>query len=237
MSVTSSSPAPYAPPGTILEVITRFRERGMQTPFTADVLSRAGVGESLIRRTLQSLRVLDLIDADGNPTDTLNGLARASQAELPERYREWITAAYAEVFQFTDPAQDDPSRVRDAFRSYEPRGQQDRMVTLFMRLCQEAGIRNLGSNEKTTRPQPAWSRSRRESPPQRRQGSSKQTPRVPTDTRGSLPQPIAGLLASLPESGRWPKEQRDKFVATFEAVLDFCIEIGDDTNEFDEGGD
>lgn len=36
---------------------------------------------------------------------------------------------------------------------------------------------------------------------------------------------IAGLLASLPPDGEWTKTERDKFVRTFEAVLDFSFTV------------
>jgi hypothetical protein len=38
-----------------------------------------------------------------------------------------------------------------------------------------------------------------------------------------LPEPIAGLLATLPE--RWTVEERQRFLATFEAVLDYSIPL------------
>ena len=43
---------------------------------------------------------------------------------------------------------------------------------------------------------------------------------------GSLPLPLAGLFAKLPAEGQaWTEKQRDKFVQTFEAVLDFCFPV------------
>jgi hypothetical protein len=240
MPVTSDTPGPYAPPAVILDVIRRFRDRGMQTPFTIEVLGRAGVTESLVRRTLQSLRTLDLIDDDGNPTEVLDRLAKAPEAELPERIREWLLAAYADVFRYVNPEQDDPTQVRDAFRSYEPRGQQDRMVTLFLRLCEEGGLRGPARSEAPARPRQP--RPRRDSPqPARRRGAESSAAGrrdEPGTEKLGLPQPIAGLLASLPQSGRWSKGQRDKFLATFTAVIDFCIEVGDDSLSQDgEEGD
>jgi hypothetical protein len=42
----------------------------------------------------------------------------------------------------------------------------------------------------------------------------------------SLPQPLAGLLASLPAEGdSWTKGERAKFITTFTAVLDFCFPV------------
>lgn len=35
--------------------------------------------------------------------------------------------------------------------------------------------------------------------------------------------PLAGLLKTLQKKDEWTQEERDKFIAIFEAVLDFCI--------------
>jgi hypothetical protein len=51
-------------------------------------------------------------------------------------------------------------------------------------------------------------------------------PQHGTYRSGSLPAPIAGLLQSLPPDGQgWTQQERDKFMATFGTVLDFCIRI------------
>jgi hypothetical protein len=53
---------------------------------------------------------------------------------------EWLHNVYAPIFQYVDPATDDVQRVIDQFRNYEPVGQRNRMVTLFLGLCERAGI-------------------------------------------------------------------------------------------------
>jgi hypothetical protein len=238
MPVTANYPAPYAPPATILDLINRFRERGMQTPFNADVLSRAGVADSLISRTFQSLRVLDLVDEQGMPTAALEGLRRATSDEYQTRLADWLRAAYSEVFQFADPSKDDPGRIRDAFRSYEPVGQQGRMVTLFLTLCQAAGIR--GDSDGTPTPRPRAVRRDRQGSSAgsalRRDAGAAKPKRDEANSATKLPDPIAGLLASLPASGHWTKSRRDDFLRTFTAVLDFCVATveADDRGEVDD---
>lgn len=234
MSVRSGDTAPYAPPATILALIEAFRERGLTTPFTPDVLMRAGVTESLVPRSMKSLELLDLIDADGNPTPALEGLRRVSQAEYGDRLAEIVRAAYAEVFQFADPAKDDVERISDAFRAFDPPGQRRRMVTLFVGLCDEAGLIPEGAAAK---PGAKSKRSRRgayrkgngkdDSEKAERPASfSAKKARLRTDAGDLVPAPISGLLASLPsEDEGWTKAQRDKFVKTFETVLDYAIPI------------
>lgn len=140
MPLVPDGPAPYAPVATVLEVINRFRDRGLRTPFDVEVLKFAGVPESLAPRTLQALRNLDLLDDQGNPTDLLEGLRRAPSDDFIPRLEEVVRGVYADVFSFADPSVDAPERVADAFRQYVPAGQRNRMVTLFYGLCEAAGI-------------------------------------------------------------------------------------------------
>jgi hypothetical protein len=123
-----------------VDLIERHRSKGLPAPINADVLTRAGVAESLIARTLQALTVLDLIDSEGRPTPALEGMRLAPEAEYLTRMEEWLNSAYADALQFVNPATDDEGAVRDAFRKYNPVGQQSRMVTLFMGLFRRAGI-------------------------------------------------------------------------------------------------
>jgi uncharacterized protein DUF5343 len=225
MTVTADKPAPYSPGATILEVIDRRRSRGMPTPISADVLGRAGIAQTLIPRVLQSLQALDLIDAEGNPTPTFEAIRLAPETEYRKRLEEWLKGTYAEVFTFVDPMKDDETRIRDAFRSYHPIGQQSRMVSLFVALCKAAGL----IAEKSSRP----ARAGGTIAPAPRQRTIvkrivaerfKDSPRHPS----ALPAPLRGLLEKLPAEGDvWTKEERAKFLATFTAVLDFCFPVGE----------
>lgn len=253
MPVTRDRPAPYAPASAILEIVQRYRSRGLIFPINSDVLARVGIAESLIPRTLQALQTLDLFNESGNPTETLEGIRVAPEAEYKTRLGDWLKAAYADVFAFVDPTTDDETRIRDAFRSYQPIGQQNRMVTLFQGLCAAAGliadkpVSASRSRAVTTRvvrapqvvrtPQVVrkdrvlFSRNSWDAEAERAATASMKllsTNRFPA---------ITGLLESLPQSG-WTKETRDKFIRTFEAVLDFSIPIKEAiaTQIDDDGG-
>ena len=123
MAVTPDKPAPYAPPSSILDIIRRYRDRGLSFPVNADVLTRIGVPESLVSRTMQALITLDLFNEVGNPTPTLEGIRVAPEAEYKKHLEDWLKSAYADVFSFVDPTTDDDIRIMDAFRSYQPQGQ------------------------------------------------------------------------------------------------------------------
>lgn len=140
MAVTPDRAGPYAPAKVIIDLIERYRSRGLPSPINGEVLARAGVSDSLSSRTLQALATLDLIDAEGKPSAALEGMRVAPEAEYLNRMGEWLTAAYADALQFVDPGTANETEVRDAFRQYKPVGQQDRMVSLFMGLFRHAGL-------------------------------------------------------------------------------------------------
>jgi hypothetical protein len=235
MPVTTDQPAPYAPASAILELIERHRNKGLPSVVDADVLQRAGISDSLVPRTLQALKILDLLDSEGRPTQVFEGIRLAPTAEYQQRLIEWLNAAYADALAFVDPATDDEVAFRDAFRKYTPTGQQSRMVSLFMGLFSAAGVL-------PTRPKAPTQRSTSGSPSSRvpkarvvsRQinkpiVSAERTSLDRTQHAGisNLPPAIAGLLATLPtNTGIWTKERRDSFLATFGAVLDYTFQIG-----------
>lgn len=235
MAVTKDKPAPYAPAATILGLVERYRERGLPKPITSEVLGRAGVPDSLIPRALYALQVLGLVDESGNPAEIFDAIRLASESEYQQRLQEWLNAAYADVLSFVDPQTDDETKIRDAFRSYQPIGQQSRMVTLFLGLCAAAGM---APERPTKSRQPGATKEQRRASPKPLQPATRKRQHSKTHHakthHGSgstgMPPAIDGLLASLPTQGEgWTKGQRDKFIDTFGAVLDFCIPIVEDT--------
>lgn len=234
MVLQAGGGAPYAPPATVTEILDRYRERGLQTPITTEVLERAGVPESLSQRTLQALRLLDLIQKDGEPSPELERLSRVPADEWHKGMQDLLTAAYSEVWSFVDPAKDSIERVRDAFRPFNPRGQQERMVTLFLGLCEWVGMdvtaatasrKKPGASDsngkaRTTRRPLADVKVERQA--QRQRGAPVRTPLVTPE----LPPGLLGLLQQIPTSGSgWDKETRDNFLTAFAAVLDFTVPV------------
>jgi len=230
MTVTPDRPGPYAPGSVIIDLIERHRNKGLPAPVNADVLARAGVSDSLIQRTVQALQTLDLIDENGAPTQIFEGLRLAPEADYKGRVAEWLRGTYADALQYVDPATDGETAIRDAFRQYNPVGQQPRMVTLFAVLFRYAGIgpekttptpRKRVGLTKVVRPIPAGAFAR---PAPRDSGGGRNTGSHHQQS-GAFPPAIAGVLATLPVTGTWTKADRDAFVKAFEAVLDFSIKI------------
>jgi hypothetical protein len=226
MPVTADKSAPYAPITAITGLIERYRTRGLPTPVDGGVLERAGVSGSLVPRTLQALQTLDLINEQGLPTDTFEAIRLAPESEYQKRLEGWLKGAYAEVFSFIDPTKDDETAIRDAFRGYQPVGQQSRMIALFQGLCKAAGLMP-EKTARSTQPRPAAAPSiRRAATPGVRQTFSYGKSRPAPQAAGSLPAPLAGLLSTLPPQGKgWTAESRQKFMTAFNAMLDFCFPV------------
>jgi len=231
--VTSDKPAPYAPASSIVDLIERYRNRGLPSPVTADVLLRAGISQSLVSRTLYALQVLDLIDEQGLPTKTFEGIRLAPEAEYKQRLSEWLQGAYADVLKFVDPGVDDETKVRDAFRSYQPVGQQSRMITLFLSLLAVAGMvtdKRVSQPRRASRsPAPAYRTSNGNSQNSTKSGNSDLKKESVTDQ--SPPPPPSGaakassfmekLLEKFPAfDPSWPDEIKEKWFAGFSDLIE-----------------
>jgi hypothetical protein len=227
----------------VIEVLRRYRERGLTKPFTTDVLERAGVPASLSRRTLQALKLLGFIDAEGIPNPEFEEASRAPEEQYKERIGELITAAYADVITFADPATDSYDRVRDAFRGYNPRGQQERMVTLFLGLLEFAGLNvatAMTSRKRAEAVTPKKTDGARLAPNKRThsdlrggpQGGLRKSARPERglhdhdESTEGLPPGLVGLLRQIPRQGSgWAASRRKDFLAAFSAVLDFSVPV------------
>lgn len=123
-----------------MAVIEGYRTKHPHTPFTIENIQPLGVAPSIAQRTHQGLRLLDLIDDEGEPTPALDVLREATTAEFPARLAEIVRAAYAEVFAYKDPATDSPEDMAEIFRFYRPPSQHARMIRFFYGICERAGI-------------------------------------------------------------------------------------------------
>jgi uncharacterized protein DUF5343 len=140
MALSKETSAPYAPKAAIIGLLEKNRATGLPNQIDKSGLSRLGISDSLLDRTFQALVILDLIGEDGSQTETLSGLRAAPEAEYKSRLAEWLNHAYGDIIQFADPSEGNEVSVRDAFRTFSPQSQVDRMVSLFVGLYKMAGI-------------------------------------------------------------------------------------------------
>jgi uncharacterized protein DUF5343 len=139
MAIIHEGPAPYAPTANVVRAIDHYREKAPAV-MSKELLMRLGYPDAYANRTLRALRMLDLITDDGTPTNAFVELQRASDEEFPARLEQVIRTAYGEVFETVDPATASESQIDTAFRFYTPQAQRDKMVALFMGLCDAAGM-------------------------------------------------------------------------------------------------
>ena len=131
--------APYAPPATVMDVVSHYRERDVPPQLDKTRLLQIGVSEGLINRTWSTLDFLGLILGDGTTTEHFRNLRYASDEDYPGVFRALLNEAYAEIFTILDPETADEFALDRAFRPYSPGGQRSRMITLFLGLCRQAG--------------------------------------------------------------------------------------------------
>ena len=147
--------------------------------------------------------------------------------------------------QFVDPATATDTQLADAFRHYTPQGQRPRMITLFTGLFRAAGIgpeKAKSSTAAAPRLAPTKTGGTRLSNSLGRHLAAAQRRRrneaahsggisPPTDIHPA----IGGLLASLPE--KWTKDDKERFITAFTAVLDLAIPVVEPAASQGEEGD
>jgi hypothetical protein len=94
----------------------------------------------MIPRTQRALEYIGMIDDLGDPTPIFARYIQASDEDAKAVLASAIQDSYSTILRAVDPATDDRTKVTNAFRMMKPSGQWGRMVTLFLGLCQAAGI-------------------------------------------------------------------------------------------------
>lgn len=196
MAIVKNGPGAYAPADAVMLVVDGYRTKHPHTPFTPDNIQPLGVAPSISQRTIQALKLLDLLDASGEPTPAMDVLREAPSAEFPERLAEVVRAAYAEVFAYKNPATDSPEEMAELFRFYKPPSMQPRMIRLFYGLCARAGI-----IEAAPAIESSGKAANRKPPAQKKPQPVTDPPPTVAPPKGRLPRVIAALVEDLAERG------------------------------------
>lgn len=237
--------APYAPAESVEQVIDTYRNRTLTLPVTSDVIERCGVSSSLAPRTLSTLKQLDLLDDEGNPTATFDTIRTAPTDEYEQVLEDWLRNVYRPIFMYVDPREDDVTRVMDQFRMYEPAGQRNRMVTLFLGLCVKAGIlgdvppipRSQSSagaprkprNKSATANQRAGRETSSNGPPSPHDDAKVETPPSPATSPAAPPGAdplIAAYFQKLPPPGTaWSSDDQAKWLDALKAIFSIVYSV------------
>lgn len=132
--------APYAPPSAVLKIIRHYSDRDVPERVTPTNLLQLGVTEALAPRTMAALKFLGLLEEDGLTTERFRALRYASADDYNQVFRDMLEAAYKNIFDHVDVTSATETEISNAFKPYSPGGQRGRMITLFLALCQEAGL-------------------------------------------------------------------------------------------------
>jgi hypothetical protein len=161
---------------------------------------------------------------------------------------------YGEILEIADPASATYEQVEDAFRGHTPAGQRTRMVTLFIGLCDYAGLLPedsslRGSIRSAKRGKIAVGRQkaqvRKKSPVTKREGAERPATTPPAHetrrmSKGEMLQELSktpvvlhpfiqGLIETLPAVGsEWPPEKREKWLNAASATFDLMYELPSD---------
>jgi hypothetical protein len=131
--------APYAPTKAVIAVIERHRQVALPSLGT-DVLERMGITKALAPRTAQTMRLLELADANEKPTDAFEAIRTAPSDQYRGLIADLLRKVYAPVFTVVDATTATIPQIEDAFRKFIPPVQRPRMVTLFTGLMAYAGM-------------------------------------------------------------------------------------------------
>lgn len=141
MAITTQ--APYAATSAVVKILDTYRDTGLGGgPIDVALLGRLGLGNVVATRALHALGLLGLIDPDGRPTASLTAFKEASSSSYKQLLADVLYDVYAPVFAVTGKTMvgKTPSEIDDAFRTFKPDSLRKRMVTLFLGLCEYAGV-------------------------------------------------------------------------------------------------
>jgi hypothetical protein len=222
---------PYAPAKPVLDIIQRFRERGLPDVLSRQELHRLGAAEGNSDRIQKTFQFLDLIDQSGKRTLLFDRLGKASTTEYESVLAEVVRAGYAPILAIVDPKVDTDIAINDAFRHYEPAGQRKQMVVLFLALCREAGLakpvgteRHPSTRKEGTVPVQVRTTPRRTATTVERvkdTGSADEQP-------GSDYRLLSALIQQLPKDSKWTQARRDRWIQAFTANIDLLVEVGNE---------
>jgi hypothetical protein len=207
--------APYASTENVIRVLDKVYNTGVSGPIGSDLLKQLGIGETMVSRTLQALKFIGFIDAEGNEQPLLRQFMVADEQQRAPLLQDAIREAYAVIFRVVDPAKDDRQKIWIAFKVMHPQKQWDRMVTFFLGFCRYAGME--------VKDAPANRPAARVTTPKGR--PVRRTPKPPTVTPQPPPSPppvpgngtvVEKLLEKFPAfNPEWSAEVQEKWFDAF----------------------
>jgi hypothetical protein len=168
--------APYVSSVALQKLFQRVKNRNMPQFIDEGLLQDFGIPRGNVYALLSALKFLNLVDDSGRLTENFP-LVQKTGEEFQRNLAELVRKAYAPAFARLDLLQDTREQIRNFFARNYSSSQADKATSLFLFLCQEAGI-PLGEHLLTR----GGGRPKAEPPPRRRE-----VPVIPVGDRGKTP--------------------------------------------------
>ncbi len=220
---------PYAPGNRTVDVIRRIRDGKAGSALSSDQLQSLNVPQGNADRVQRALMFLGLISSapDFTLSESAVALRKAhGDAEYQRLLGDILKHAYAGVFEIVDLTTVSRTDLVNAFRRYDPAGQRDNMISLYVALCREAGLMP-SEPEPIRKPQHA-----------KKGGAPSKPTATPkkrfVDSGGILHPVIDVMLSDVKQkfvAGKWTKQERDKFAHVFPIMLDTYLPVSEETKE------
>lgn len=131
--------APYAPPSALFGFFERMKRARVPDRVDKKLLETYEIAPSNEYSVLGTLKHLGLVGDDGAPTDEFS-LVHLTGAAYEEKLRTLVRRAYEGFFDTYDRVPEDKELITTYFRvNYRP-ATAVKATTLFLALCQKAGI-------------------------------------------------------------------------------------------------
>jgi hypothetical protein len=237
MTLVAGGEGAYTTTAAMIAAIEGCRQgAGISFPLAGEDLIAAGVSHSLVTRTLRSMRLLDLLQDGGMPTNFLVDIVTVTTEEYPNALKRWLHHAYEPILRQVDPEQASQEAIMHAFRHFEPTGQGRAMAALLQGLWRYAN----GSDEPSVVPVRRSLPSRlaafeaQRAQQEAASAAARRHAAAAAAGRSDLPAGLLGLLQQIPRGGDgWTRRRREEFLHAFAAVLDFTVPI---VRNDEEGG-
>ena len=216
---------PYAPAKSVVQIIRRYHERGLPEPLTPEVLQQVGIPASMFSPTFRTLLFLDLVDETGMKTVKFENIRRSASDDYPATLAAIVREAYADIFMIADPGADEISAITDAFRRYDPANQRDKMVRLFIGLCEEAEIVQAGIHQAKTIRRPRASSSQPRSPKSVTPPAAETVVSSSDETLDLDYRLVSSIVQQLPRNAQWTSDRRQRWLDAMTSAIDLLIDI------------
>ena len=230
---------PYFAFRTLLNQLDFMKEKGVPARIDRSFLvGMSGAGQA---QYITGLRSLGLIDGNGAVSPALTEMVNASVSDRKRVLREALQRRYAKAIELGKTNATTGQLVELWREQYGATGDTARKgIAFYLNAARYAGDIPLSPMFQTPKVSSSGTSTRR-----RRSsggGATGDSDGPGDDDHGTPPKPplfadvhpaLAGVLGELPRQGSgWTQARRDKFMTTFEAVVDFTIPIV--TEEIDD---